>query len=86
MAGVAVRNSLEVILMLGFGLPELACRNDFGDNLAGPEARSIDVSDRVVGDPPLFFAGVEDCRSITSPDVVALPIARAWVVNLKKEL
>jgi hypothetical protein len=38
MTGVAARISLEVILMLGFGLPELACRNDFGHNLAGPQA------------------------------------------------
>jgi hypothetical protein len=30
MAGVAIGISLEIILMLGFGLPEVACRNDFG--------------------------------------------------------
>jgi hypothetical protein len=29
MAGVAVGISLEIILMLGFGLPEVACRNEF---------------------------------------------------------
>ena len=27
MAGVAIGISLEIILMLGFGLPEVACRN-----------------------------------------------------------
>ena len=72
--------------MLGFGLPELACRNDFGHNLAGPQARSIDIGDRVFGNPPLLVAGVEDRGSIAGPDVVALAIARAWVVNLEEEL
>jgi hypothetical protein len=38
MAGVAVRISFEVILMLGFGLPELARRRDFRHYLAGPQA------------------------------------------------
>src|SRR5688572_24573069 len=86
MAGVAVRISLEVILMLGFGLPELACGNDLGHNFVGPQARSIDISDRVFGNPPLLVAGVEDRGSIAGPDVVALAIARVWVVNLEKEL
>src|SRR5688572_11741931 len=86
MAGVAVRISLQVILMIGFGLPELACRNDFGHNFAGPQARSIDVGDRVFGNPSLLVAGVEDRGSIAGPDVVALAIARTWVVNLEEEL
>ena len=86
MAGVALRKSLEVILMLRFGLPELACRNDFGHNLGGPQARSIDIGDRVFGNPLLLVAGGEDRGSIAGPDVVALAIARAWVVNLEEEL
>ena len=38
MAGVAIGISLEIILMLGFGLPEVACRNDFRNDLARPQA------------------------------------------------
>ena len=38
MAGVAVGISLEIVLMLGFGLPEVACRNDFRNHLARPQA------------------------------------------------
>jgi hypothetical protein len=38
MAGVAVGISLVIILMLGFGLPEVACRNDFRNDLARPQA------------------------------------------------
>src|SRR5262245_24022366 len=86
MAGVAARISLEVILMLGFGLPELASRNGCGHNRAGPQASSIDVGGRVFRNPPLLIAGVEDRRPIAGPDVVALPIARACVVNLEEEL
>src|ERR687896_2705546 len=38
MAGVAAGISLEIILMLGFGFPEVACGNDFGNDLARPQA------------------------------------------------
>ena len=38
MAGVAAGISLEIILMLAFGLPEVACRHDFGHDLARPQA------------------------------------------------
>jgi hypothetical protein len=38
MAGVAAGISLQIILMLGFGLPEVACRNDFRNDLARPQA------------------------------------------------
>jgi hypothetical protein len=38
MAGVAVGISLEITLMLGFGLPEVAGWNDFRNDLARPEA------------------------------------------------
>ena len=37
-AGVAVRIAFEVILMLRLRLPEGACRLDFRDNLARPQA------------------------------------------------
>ena len=86
MAGVAVRISLEIILMLGFGLRELASRNDFGHNSVGQQPRSIDIDDRVFGNPSLLVAGVEDRGSIAGPDVVALAIARTCVVNLEEEL
>src|SRR5262245_48591964 len=38
MAGVAGGISLEVVLMLGFGLPEAACWHDFSNNLSWPQA------------------------------------------------
>ena len=36
-AGVAVRIALEVVLVLGLGFPEVACRRHLGDHLAGPQ-------------------------------------------------
>jgi len=85
MARVAAGISLEVILMLQFCLPEIACRHDFRHHLAGPQARSIHIGNGVFGDALLLVAGVEDRRSIVAPDVVTLAIARAWVVNLEEE-
>src|SRR4051812_34562732 len=86
MAGVAVRNALEIILMLRFGLPEVACRNHFGHDLAGPQAGSIDVGDGIFGNAPLLVVRIEDRRSIAGSHVVALAIARARVMDLEKEL
>ena len=68
--------------MLGFGLPEVACWNDFGNGLAWPKPGSIYVGDGVFRNSLLFFAGIEDRRSIAGADVVALAIARAGVVDL----
>jgi hypothetical protein len=83
MAGVAIGISLEIILMLGFGLPEVACPNDFRNDLARPQACSIDVGDGVFGNPLLLVTGVEDRRSVARPDVVALAIARGRVSRKK---
>src|SRR5262245_16161993 len=47
MAGVAVGISLEIVLMLGFGLPEVVCRNDFRNDLARPQPRCINVGNGV---------------------------------------
>src|SRR4051812_48144290 len=85
MAGVAAGIPLGIILMLGFGLPEVTRRNDFGHDLAWPQPGSIDVGDRVFGNPPLLIVGIEDRRSIAGADVVALAIARARVVDLEEE-
>jgi hypothetical protein len=45
----------------------------------------MDVGDGVFGNPLLLVTGIENRRSIAGPDVVALPIARTWVVNLEEE-
>src|SRR3954463_696422 len=86
MAGVTPRIPLKGVLGLGLRFPKVACGNDFGDRLARPQAGSIDVSDRVFGNPFLLFTGIEDCRPIAGADVVALAITRARVVNLEEEL
>ena len=38
MAGVTAGIPLEIILMLGLGLPEVASRNHFRNDLSGPQA------------------------------------------------
>src|SRR3954471_7482254 len=86
MAGVAIWNPLEIVLMLRHGFPQLACRNDFGNGFAGPETGSVDVGDRVFRDLLLLRGGIEDRRSIAAADVVALAITRARVVDLEEEL
>src|SRR5262249_23024499 len=41
---------------------------------------------RVLGDPLLLVAGVEDRRAVAAADVVALPVLRRRVVDLEEEL
>ena len=85
-AGVAVGVVLQVVLVLGLGLPERPGRRHLGDDLARPQPGGVHVRDRVLGDALLLVAGVEDRRAVAGPDVVALPVAGARVVDLEEEL
>ena len=49
-ARVPVGVTLQVVLVLGLGLPERPGRRDLGDHLAGPQAGGVDVGDGVLGD------------------------------------
>src|SRR4051794_39005898 len=85
-AGVSVRVALEGVLVLGLGLPERAGLADFGHHLAGPQARGVDVGDRVLRHLALLIARIEDLRAIARADVVALAVLGRRVVDLKEEL
>ena len=50
MAGIAVRITLQIILMLGLGLPESADWRQFGHHLARPQAGGLDIGDGVLRD------------------------------------
>ena len=65
-AGVAVRDPLQVVLVLGLGLPERDGLAELGHDLAGPQARGVDVGDRVLGDLALLVARVEDLRAVAT--------------------
>src|ERR687892_416007 len=84
MAGVAVRVSLEVALMLGLGFPERPCGGHLSHDRPGPAARGVDVGDRLLGDAALLLIEIEDCRAIARPDVVALTVQRGWIVDLER--
>src|ERR1700722_19229886 len=73
-AGVPVGVLLQVVLVLGLGLPERAGRRDLGDDLARPQAGGVDVGDGVLGGLLLGVAEVEDGRAVAGADVVALPV------------
>src|SRR3954449_12646251 len=85
-AGVAVGDLLQVVLVLLLGLPERAGRGYLRDDLAGPQARRVNVGDGVLGDGLLLLAGVEDRRAVAAAHVVALPVVRRRVVDLEEEL
>src|SRR4051794_16428411 len=85
-AGVAVGVALEVVLVLGLGLPERDGLAELGHDLAGPQARGVDVGDRVLGDLALLVARVEDLGAVAGADVVALAVLGCRVVDLEEEL
>jgi hypothetical protein len=60
MAGVAAGISQEIVLMIGFGLPEVTGWYDLGHDFSGPQPGFVDIGDRVLGNPTLLVAGVED--------------------------
>ena len=84
-ASVAVRETLQIILMLGLSLPEGTGGGYFRHHLARPQARSVDVGDGVFCDALLFVVHVEDGRPITGAYVVALPVARGGIMDLEEE-
>jgi hypothetical protein len=86
MASVAVRGiAFEVVLMLGLGFPEWACRRYLGRDLSRPAAH-IDLSDCLPGDATLLVSEVEDRRAIACPEVASLAVHGRRVVDLKEEL
>src|SRR3954447_26264347 len=85
-AVVAARIALEVVLVLRLGLPERDGLADLGHDLAGPQARGVDVGNRVLGDPALLIGRVEDPRGVGGADVVALAVLGRRVVDLEEEL
>src|SRR3954451_25191495 len=66
-------------------LPEVARRREFRDDLARPQARGLNIGDRVLGNAPLLIRGVEDCRTVAQADVIPLPVLRGGIVNLEEE-
>jgi hypothetical protein len=54
-AGISVRDTLEVVLMFWLGLPKRARWHNLGYDFARPKPRGIDVSNGVFGNPFLFF-------------------------------
>src|SRR5262245_4433378 len=68
--GVAVRIAFQVILVLGFRLPEIASGRELGHDLARPQPRGLNVSDGFLGDAALFPARVENRRPVACASVV----------------
>jgi hypothetical protein len=48
-AGVSVCVALEVVLLLGIGLPEPSCRSHLGENIGRLEAGGVNLRDRILG-------------------------------------
>jgi hypothetical protein len=82
----AVGVPFEVVLILGFGLPEATGRRDLSHRFRWPEAGGVHVRDRVFCDRPLLVGRVEDGRPVLRADVVSLAVLRRWIVDLEEEL
>src|SRR6056297_317356 len=85
MAGIAIGKPSQVILMLWFGLPEIADRLDLGHDPAGPLPRGFHIRDGALGLVFLILIDVIDRRAIAHPEIIALLVGRGRVVDLKEE-
>src|SRR5262249_55550729 len=84
-AGVAVWVFFEIVLMLGLRFPERPSRCHFPHHPSPPGTPCVDVGDRLFCDALFLPARIENRRTITQSYVVALPVPRRRIVNLKKE-
>ena len=82
--GIALRVALEIVLVLGLGLPEFASGRDLRHNGAWPQARGVDIVDCPKCLVTLRLGDIEDLRAIRSSNIVALAIERGWIVNLEE--
>jgi hypothetical protein len=85
-AGVSVRNALQVVLMLRLRLPEFSRRHNFRYCFTGPQSRGIDVSNGFFSNALLLVAGIENCGAITVAKIISLAISCCWIVDLEEEL
>ena len=85
MAGVAARALLQIILVIGLGLPELADRLDLGHHFAIPQPRGIHIGDRILGDALLLLVDIIDARPVGEPTIIALAVQRRRIVDLEEE-
>src|SRR5688572_31725211 len=85
-AGIAAGIALQIILVLGLGLPEFARRLDLGDDLVRPDPRGVRILDRPQRLLPLFLRRVEDRGAIGRTDIAALPVPGRRIVDLEEEL
>ena len=84
-AGVAARPLLQIILVIGLGLPELADRLDLGHHFAIPQPRGIHIGDRILGDALLLLVDIIDARPVGEPTIIALAVQRRRIVDLEEE-
>ena len=85
MACVSVWDALQVILVFRLRFPEGSRRGHLGHHSSGPQARRVDIGDGVLGHALLFVAGIENRRAVAGADVIALPVQRGRIVDLKEE-
>ena len=71
--------------MFRLGFPEFGSGFYFGHYLTGPKSRSINVRNRLLRDPFLFFGRVENRGAVTRSGIVPLAILGRGVVDLKEE-
>ena len=76
---------LQIILVIGLGLPELADRLDLGHHFAIPQPRGIHIGDRILGDALLLLVDIIDARPVGEPTIIALAVQRRRIVDLEEE-
>ena len=84
-ARVAVRETLQVILMFRFSFPKVANGFNFGHDFAWPKARSVDIANHIQCRLALVFVRKVNRRTITQANIIALAIQCCGVVDLKKQ-
>jgi hypothetical protein len=83
-ARITVRIALQIVLVFGFGFPEVTGGLHFSYHFARQEPGCVHVGNRFFRNPLLLLARVKDGRTVAGSPVIALAVERARVVNLEE--
>src|SRR5690348_15308428 len=72
--------------MFRLGFPERTGLSDLRHNPTGPASRRANIGDGLPGNSFLLTVCIEDGRAVAGAPVVALPVQRSRVMDLKEKL
>ena len=85
MTGIPIGQTLKIVLMLWLSFPKITNLRKLCDHGAGPNTACIHLRNGLLGNRFLRLVKIIDRRSIGQSAIIALPVQRGWIMNLKEK-